>query len=214
VKLRNPHLVLDAPRPYFGMRDRTRPPREAYRFVRGVPVSVPLQPKYTFPQIRQAIGRSAVTWNMWETWQTRADQARTSSMPTYLSAYMALLDDAHPDFVAVWDGKNEGKWPSIKPATIEEVYAWRVKHGLGGLDGEQLISEAFDYDGAHINRQHSIPKIGNDGVRWNLLRLLMDDHPEIWLEHAAKENDGVQPDEKQGGQAASADAASPASPVS
>lgn len=92
----HPDLIIDAPAEHFGMRARVRPSRTE---------GLGMQPKYTFKEIRRAIDRTQGAWSAWAAPQERAVNAAGGRngavflrMPQPLSAYMALLDDAHPHY--------------------------------------------------------------------------------------------------------------------
>jgi len=175
--------------PYLGFRDRVRPPVKP-----GVKA---LQPKYSFPQIALAIGRTQQAWATWVAPEPdgsldpagkvrRGLQGRVprTNMPEYVSAYMALLDDAHPTYALRRDWLNKLKdadprlalqFPPIPEASEEDVRALMERHSLTDADVFDLLGLPYG------NRRYSIRTLGNDGVRWVLLRLAVDEAPQMKL---------------------------------
>ena len=123
---------------------------------------------------------------------------RASPMPHHTSAYMCLLMSEHPAYVLLFDGveaapvpaasaitprspkqlKATRGWPALDRATPWDVAEWRTGYGLGDYEGADEIAMAFGYS-PEFNRRQSVAMIGGCGVRWNLLRLMMDAHPEM-----------------------------------
>jgi hypothetical protein len=216
MPLAHPQLINDAAEEgtYFGMRAAVRP---AAGKDKG------LRPKYTFKQIMKAIDRTAQAWSAWTggdrpqreivfadgtTGLTRKPVPRP--MPSYLSAYMMLLDDAHPTYKLT--GFVPRGWltefPPIPTVSVEFARQWREERGITHAD----VSNAFAFakgdapvrawqpikdqpSRAHKSktapraegfedpniRQHSVAKIGTDGVRWAMLQLMADAHPTLQL---------------------------------
>ena len=159
----NPDAVLEHPYPYFGMRARMRAPKN--------PSALKLSPRFTSRQVLEATGRSAQAWGNW----TRGH----SPMPKYMSAYMALLDDVHPTYrlrkLSVKDGSGvttayTSLHPPIPTATYAEVRELMDDRGLTDED----VLKAFMVEST---TQFGPVSLGNDGVRWLILRLMCDDMP-------------------------------------
>lgn len=196
MPLAHPTLISDTSGAYFGMRARVRAARGE---------GVGLRPRYTMPQIRAAIARSPQAWSVW-TADTRPKGGFKGTsyqpMPSYLSAYMMLLDGVHPTFLLRGFVPQEGatRFPAIP--VVSDAYAaeWRAERDVTHAD----VSDAFDYQKdmrvdarsmAHVPlkttrlfqegdenpniRQHSVRRIGADGVRWLMLQLMADDHPAL-----------------------------------
>ena len=177
--MKHPTLIYDAPYPYFGMRECTRAPKTP---------SVPnLRPRYTFPQIRQAVDRGMQAWIKWT---APPDDKQYNEMPRYLSAYMALLDGGHDTHVLEMRGpggvppwRPEREFPPIPTATWAEVREFMAKHEIT----EDDVRDAFNFD--PMNRQYSVRTLGNDGVRWLMLRLMCDDAGVCLTVRARRAND-------------------------
>lgn len=171
--LTHPNLIYDAPHPYFGMRDRTRKP--CGRLVEG------LRPRFTAPQIRDAIGRAQPTWASWEAHHKWGRAGNTDSenrahatapknpMPQYMSAYMALLCGGHRTHTLERAPVIPSMFPVIPKVENDAVRALMEQHELMDYD----VVEAFNFDAD--NRQYSVKTLGNCGVRWLMLRLMVDD---------------------------------------
>ena len=176
--LAHPDLITDAPHPYFGLRAIGVWPNG-----RGKP-RAPAH-KHTMGDIAQGIDRAAVTL---ANWIQAYNNGTRLGMPQYVSAYMALLDNAHPTLVLVANALVTAKgadsetlprqppmweWaqrlPKVPRATAGQVRDLMADYGLVERD----IVEAFNFD--EDNKQYSVRTLGNDGVRWMLLRLMADD---------------------------------------
>lgn len=126
--------------------------------------------------ICRAIERSPECWYSWERAAGLREPSPCSAvtpMPRYMAAYLALIDDGHPKYKMSWEPNEWSKYPRLLKASEAEVLAFRQDNNLGDI----AVHEAFCYepmlpDGSVANRQHSIKKLGNDGVRWLLLRLM------------------------------------------
>jgi hypothetical protein len=182
MPLAHPFAVEDAPYPYFGLR--------AFERSTNAPGSRPRR-RLSAGELRANVGRAEPTWRAWErAWaQDLGQPVRTKGpvapMPRYLSAYMALVDGAHPG-LEVWfarDAVSNLGWPLLggvgAPPSQAEWNVWRREHGRQGLSDEE-IAAAFCYVPS-LNKQESVATLWRDPVRWHLVRMLADAHPHFKL---------------------------------
>jgi hypothetical protein len=110
-------------------------------------------------------------------------------MPQHYSAYMALLDDAHPRYTLTgFDASalrcRYGVAPPVPLAGTharerEEVVA-AFLHAHGIRDGELRTAFGYAPDGSIDKRHSASPRtIGANGVRWAMLQLMCDEHPTL-----------------------------------
>ncbi len=165
-----PDLITSAPEDYRGLRDPD-------------PTTGRLH-KFTFNQLIYLIDRTDIGWSKWGRVQVKT--GRVQLMPRYLSAYMALLDNAHPayklhgfDLALAMRSQPGQNVPPIPRVSEDQVQEFLEMESVT----EDEVFEAFDYD--RTNRQHSVKKLGNDGVRWAMLTLMCGQHPTLKLTERA-----------------------------
>lgn len=166
-----PDLITSAPADYKGMRD---PDPETGR-----------KHKYKFDQLFYLTGRTEQGWANYG--RVQLSNGKVQHMPQYLSAYMALLDGAHPLYkVTGFDAKlamRSQPGQHVPPLlTVSEKTLAEFLESEGITHEE--VAEAFDYD--PTNKQHSVRKLGNDGVRWAMLTLMCNQHPTLRLVERAQ----------------------------
>jgi hypothetical protein len=92
-------------------------------------------------------------------------------IPQYMSCYMQLLAGVHPAYAMDWIARGGSPYPTLFAPTEETVEAWlrefEVEH--------DEVRRAFGYGPKGEVRRHSVTAIGNDPVRWMLLRLMARD---------------------------------------
>lgn len=182
IGLTHPDLIAAAPTNYRKLRD---PDPDTGR------------PRYGFDHIIRMIGRTPTTWHAWGR-MVQPSSGRLMQMPHYISAYMALLDGAHPRYEAfvrpeiaerVWS--DETFWPtrpkSFRTLPVPPIPTVDDKSARKFLEDRRIterdIREAFGWsnsnneDAGAIDRTNSPRTIGRDGVKWAMLTLMVDEHP-------------------------------------
>ena len=173
--LAHPDLITSAPANYKGMRECCAPNWSW---------------KYSFADIFDAIGSGQQTWNQWGKVQTTTGNVQ--QMPQYISAYMALLDGAHPFYRCerhtLWPkerGYRPLYFPPLTTVKEEDVRSFMDKEEINDSD----VYEAFGWDPMDT-RHYSVRTLGNDGVRWGMLQLMSDAHPYLVIQ-PRNEGEGV-----------------------
>jgi len=119
-------------------------------------------------------------------WRRGSDSAR--NVPQYISAYMQLITGTHPQYAMHWVCAKINAYPATDPrpnagvararppAEVREweqaVADWRVEFGVTDDD----VRGAFGYpEVSSAGKRESVKAIGNDPVRWFMLRLMAGD---------------------------------------
>jgi hypothetical protein len=193
---KHPTLITDAPPTYFGWRAETK----------DCETVVGKRAKYTYVEIYKFIGRGQSAWLSWRKGAglpigescipvsvdiPNRNSTPATDMPYPLSAYMTLMDDAHPTYVLrardtgrlparpqACDKKGLNKQARLRQAkeAVVRTDELRLRHELD----DAAIRAAFAFE-PH-NRQHSVQRVGVDPVRFAMLQLMCDEHPAYVVE--------------------------------
>lgn len=150
-----PDLIASAPANYKGMREACAP-NWTWRF--------------STKDVKVATGYSGACWHNWH--------LSGNGMPRSVSAYMALLCDAHPfyqlrkrrEFPRAAVFGQQYSWPPIPAVEPVVVLEFLERHSVTRLE----LVEAFAFDDS---KPPPIDALGNCGVRWAMLSLMADEHP-------------------------------------
>jgi hypothetical protein len=170
MPLKHPELILSAPRSYRGFREICAP---TWTW------------KYSFADIYQATERTQQAWNQWG--KVQNSNGQVARMPHYVSAYMALLDGAHPGYYVVRHTVfpkpkhfSQPIFPPIPKVSSEVVCELMATHDITVDE----VREAFGFELG--DPAAALPtkggSFGNDGVRWAMLQLMTDEHPYLYVE--------------------------------
>lgn len=172
-----PDLIRAAPRCYKGLRDLV--PKHVGAKP-GTLRSAQTRPKWSHTHISWAIGRSDQIFRLWgkpRPGYLDLSFAPSCDMPQYISAYMALLDNAHPTHKlrkhTPYPARDEWEkhFPPIPQVGPDVVAEFMREHDISEAD----VRDTFEYE--DDVRHQSVRLLGNDGVRWSMLQLMCDAHP-------------------------------------